>query len=116
MKIDVSPWNGAMRRRLEQAQRRRAHGDDPPAGLPGRVDRPRGIVVEPTPFGVHPVVLDELRLDRQKRPGADMEGQMDAPDTPIVDRLEKLVGKVEPGRGRGHSARVGGIDGARARR
>src|SRR3546814_4380449 len=66
---------GLPRCAFQQAQRGGADGDDPAAGGTGRLHRLDGGGADLAPFGMHPVILDPVDLDRQEGAGADVQGR-----------------------------------------
>src|SRR5208337_877796 len=96
---------------LEGTCRGSAYGHDPTATGPAgtkHCGRPGG---EFGPLGVHHVVADLLGLDWPESADADVQGEVNPPNSPGGQLLEDRLAKMQPRRGRSDRARSQGEDG-----
>ena len=86
--------------RLDQAQRRGADGNDPPARAAGGGDLGGGRIADLAPFGMHPVGRHVLDLDRQEGARADMQRDMADGHAHLAQLVQQIVVEMQRCRGR----------------
>ena len=91
---DLAAFGGGA---FEEAHAGRADRDDAPAGRARGVDAGGGFGVDDAALGMHAVRSRVVRLDRQKRAGADMQGHGDPGDAARREPVEQSRGEMQPG-------------------
>ena len=90
---------------FEQAQYRRAGGDDATAARPAGDDLRRRADADLAALGVHDVILDVLRPERKEGARAYVQGHRDTVDAGGIERHQQVGREVQSGGRRRHGTR-----------
>src|SRR3546814_13009373 len=71
--------------------------DLPAAGGTGRLHRLDGGGADLAPFGMHPVILDPVDLDRQEGAGADVQGDTGETDADLLQLFGQVRREMQAG-------------------
>ena len=96
---------------FEEAQAGGADGDDAPAGSARGIEPVGDVLLDPTPFGVHGMIVGVVGLDRQECPRPHVQSEHFAPYARYVERSDQPGGEMQRRGGRCDRAILGSEQG-----